>query len=508
MTISTRFFNCVAVSALMVGQAAADVTPEEVWQSWLDLAQSGGQVLTEGARSRQGDSLIVTDLKSETVVPAGGGRIAFSIPQVSLRDMGDGRVEITTAETYTIEGSLEGADGHKQDIDGAVTQSGMKVIVSGTPDAMSFDYQAAALDYMLNMQTPEPKMSKMEVAIKLSDMAGNYLTEPREGGYATGGTAQISGIGVIVKGDVKGDETAGMEPGTIDMNLSYGPTTMEHSTFMPAGATLADFGAALTAGAEVRAKVALGPANYMMNGTDADKGDFTLTGKDTGGLFDFDMADGRFSYDVQGNGLAMSVSTPELPFPMEFGMEKMGLQLAMPVAKTEELVPYSFGMDVSKLSVSESLWAMGDPMGKLPHDPVSMKIDLDGTATMPVDMFDPESVENADDDENPFAGGDLNIKTVMLEALGASVVADGKLTIPAADAGPDAMPVGEISAKGTGINALLDNLVAIGLVPEDDVMGARMMLALFTQPDGEDGMVSKIEFSEDGGIFANGQRIQ
>ena len=39
-------------------------------------------------------------------------------------------------------------------------------------------------------------------------------------------------------------------------------------------------------------------------------------------------------------------------------------------------------------------------------------------------------------------------------------------------------------------------------------MGVRMMLGLFAVPEGNDGYVSKIEMREDGGLYANGQRLQ
>ena len=55
---------------------------------------------------------------------------------------------------------------------------------------------------------------------------------------------------------------------------------------------------------------------------------------------------------------------------------------------------------------------------------------------------------------------------------------------------------------------IVDKLVAMGLIPEDQAMGARMMMGMFAVPSGEDELTSKIEFKEDGGVYANGQRIQ
>ena len=69
--------------------------------------------------------------------------------------------------------------------------------------------------------------------------------------------------------------------------------------------------------------------------------------------------------------------------------------------------------------------------------------------------------------------------------------------------------VGALDLSLVGGVALLDKLVAMGLVPQDQAMGARMMMGLFTVPgEGEDSLTSRIEFTEEGGILANGQQIK
>ena len=61
-----------------------------------------------------------------------------------------------------------------------------------------------------------------------------------------------------------------------------------------------------------------------------------------------------------------------------------------------------------------------------------------------------------------------------------------------------------------GANGLMDKLVVMGLLPQEQAMGARMMLGLFAKPgDGPDSLVSKIEVDgATGGISANGQQLQ
>ena len=55
----------------------------------------------------------------------------------------------------------------------------------------------------------------------------------------------------------------------------------------------------------------------------------------------------------------------------------------------------------------------------------------------------------------------------------------------------------------------MDTLVSSGLLPVQMAMGARMMMGMFAVPaEGEDTLKSKLEFTRDGQILANGQRIK
>ena len=55
----------------------------------------------------------------------------------------------------------------------------------------------------------------------------------------------------------------------------------------------------------------------------------------------------------------------------------------------------------------------------------------------------------------------------------------------------------------------MENLVKLGFVPQEQVLGARMMLGLFARPGDEpDELVSEIAITEDGQVLANGQRLR
>ena len=70
-------------------------------------------------------------------------------------------------------------------------------------------------------------------------------------------------------------------------------------------------------------------------------------------------------------------------------------------------------------------------------------------------------------------------------------------------------PQGELKVEVSGINGVIDKMIEMGFVQEQDAMGARMMLGMFTVPGSEpDTASSVIEVNEQGHVLANGQRIK
>ena len=71
-----------------------------------------------------------------------------------------------------------------------------------------------------------------------------------------------------------------------------------------------------------------------------------------------------------------------------------------------------------------------------------------------------------------------------------------------------ARPEGKVTVNLNGANALMDNLVAMGLIPEGDLMMPRMMMGMFATPVGDDMLETVLEVNDQGHVLANGQRLQ
>lgn len=101
---------------------------------------------------------------------------------------------------------------------------------------------------------------------------------------------------------------------------------------------------------------------------------------------------------------------------------------------------------------------------------------------------------------------------MLVSLVGAKLTGDADFTFDNSNTEEfDGLPApsGVANLQLVGANALIDKLIDMGLLQESDAMGARMMMGLMAVPGDEpDTLNSKIEFTEDGQILANGQRIK
>jgi hypothetical protein len=162
-------------------------------------------------------------------------------------------------------------------------------------------------------------------------------------------------------------------------------------------------------------------------------------------------------------------------------------------------------MKLSQFSVSEEAWALFDPTGALKRDPADLAIDISGKTKL--DVIAMAQADEAGTEPPVPAPESLNINELMLKVAGAALTGTGAFTFDNSMGVP--MPLGEANVTVTGANALIDGLIATGLLAEEDAMGARMMMGAFMSPGANpDELTSKIEAKAGGEIYVNGQRVQ
>jgi len=485
----------LTVAAALAGAPAlADVTAEQVWQAWVDYSADMGQEVTTGGQEMSGDTLVITD-----AVFSGSqdeADFTLTIPEIRLRETG-GMVEVTTSSEVPMSVTGTGEAGEAVDMSMLVRHLGMVTVVSGTPEEMTYRFNAQEIGFEMGDMMVEGEPIDLSFAITARDAVGQYqMTE----GDLRNITSTLSAAGA----DYSLSATDPEEGGTLNLEGQISDITGESVMSMPQDMNPDDMPAALAAGFSATGGFRYGAGQTKMDF--ADEGE-TVTAdiKGTGGVFDVSLSRDGLVYEVGGTGTEVMIQSSSLPFPVNASLAESGFSFTMPMAKGQN-APIGVGLRLVDLSVSEQIWAMIDPTGQLPHDPATLIVELAGRVNMFHDLTDPAIEEM---DEPPGEIESLDLEALQVKIAGAELTGQGGLTFDNSDMSMGfPKPQGSVDLTLTGANALMDKLVAMGLLPEDQVMGARMMMGLFAVPTGEDSLASKIEFREDGGIYANGQRIQ
>jgi hypothetical protein len=197
--------------------------------------------------------------------------------------------------------------------------------------------------------------------------------------------------------------------------------------------------------------------------------------------------------------------------PIELSLAQYGINFQMPTAATGESSDFAIGFDLIDLSIGDTIWSLFDAGNVLPRDPATIQLAMSGKAKALFDMFDPDQQDAMNDAESPYELESVTLDVLNVDAVGAKLTGDGAFTFDNSDMqsfAPLPRPEGEASIEITGFNKLLDNLVAMGLVPEQDVMGARMMVGMFARSTGDDQMETSVEVLPNGQVNVNGNRVR
>lgn len=488
------------ISTTIAGTAWADVTPEEVWASWQALTERMGYTLAAESETRDGNMLTLTGITSEITMPEGD--MVATIGEVTMTDRGDGTVGISISEDYTLSMAMDPASGAAVDFDIAVTQSNLSMIASGTPDAIDYDYSADSLGVAMGPVEADGEAVPVDMKMDFGNVVGDYRTSGGDVPEITSNMTADTMSLVMAVSDPDGN-------GALNMNVQIADIAALSEGALPMLGNMTDLSKMVAAGLVSKGGMTHGAATYDISFADGSDS-FDLAATADGGRLDFGLSGDGIDYAVGATGLDVTMSGSEIPFPqITFAAGETLTRFAFPVVPSDEATPFATELRFVDFSIGEQIWAMIDPAGVLPRDPATVVLDLSGMLRLTEDIF----AADAPPPMGPPGEVDaLELNALEVSVAGASLTGSGSIDVDNTQPGmAPGMPkaVGAIDLQLVGGNGLIDKLVQMGLLPEDQAMGARMMMGLFARPgDGADTLVSKIEITEDGGILANGQRIQ
>lgn len=497
-------FGLISRASLMVGllggtQAVADVTAQDVWDNWKDQMDVYGEGLVIGNETMSGDTLTVDSLTMSMSDP--DVSIQSEMGPITFTELGNGTVSVDFPDSYPMTIDADGME-----ILLTVSQSNASIIASGTPEAISYDLTADSYAITLESMGEEfANEGTIEAGeLVMSDITGNYVVRTdnlQRIDYALNVGAinfnldlrETGGDGVILAKIDMADLVAAAK---IAMPLDFDPDAPE---------TMFVNGFSMEGG------YTLGSSNYAIDiNVDGEAAQGTASVGQVGLEIGMDI-DG-IHYAGQSKDIAINAFFPnELPFPVEASLSEYALNIDVPLSQGDAPRDFAAGIALRDLAVSEGIWSMLDPTSALPHDPATVALDLTGKVNLFFDLLDPAQQQAAAMAEVPGEIHELTLNDLTVQIAGAEVLGTGAMTFDNADMQTYPgmpRPDGSVDLRINGINGLIDKLIQMGLIPEDEAMMPRMMLGMFATPVGDDQLESRIEFTPEGQILANGQRLK
>ena len=506
-----------ALALGLAGPAAAELTAAGTWQDFQDFYALADLDVTAESQSDANGTLTLTGVTLDDTVTEDGLDVTFRIPSMTFAEQPDGTVRVTLAPEGTALMVFTGEDGAPDTaLTFALAMPDFAATVTEAGESLRYDYDAPRLAMTLEEATRGDEPAPIDVSVALEALTGTYETVPAaaEGAPRTvSGTASAGALRFEMEAedmDTPEAQANGHSAAKVGIALQDVETTSTLS--LPEGATMADTAAALAAGYAAEGRLAYGRADIAL-ANQAPEGDADIVAGIDGGELNFALEQDALRYGALSEGVTLRVAGDAVPVPqVEISAARIGNEIAIPVTASEAPQPFSIASEIEDLSIDDALWQMLDPQEALPREPIDLTLNLSGNAVLDQGAFDEPATGAEGEDEGPIPGGlaDLDID-FALSALGARITADGALTFDSEDLttypGMPA-PTGTVEISAAGIDALIDALVKVGVIPEDQTSGARLMLGLFARADGAGGYAAEIEFGPGGAVTANGQRLR
>jgi hypothetical protein len=384
---------------------------------------------------------------------------------------------------------------------------GLRMVASATDAAISYDYSADALVMGVEEFTIDSEPMDLTFDMVLRGLAGRYTISSDDTLSIDSSTRAAS-----VTLDISAKEPEGGGDGSFDLSLSIEDFD---STSTGTRLELADpadpmwIMSAIPQGFSLSGTFSNGPAEFSFELVE--RGERTyVAGSTQGGSASVELTGERVGYSLSSTGTTYAMAGPDMPIP-EVGLsfDEMAIAFSLPAAATDSPQPMSALVRMVGLAVDEALWSMIDAAGRVPHTPATLIVDIVGQARLTYGLFDPRSMMG---DQLPGELHALHLRELRASVAGAELTGSGAFIFDNSDTVTfDGLPrpMGEVDLRLVGGNALIENLVALGLLPDDQAQAAQMALMFFARPgDGPDTLESRIEITPDGGILANGQPVQ
>lgn len=503
--MSFVFRSIAAGTALLTfsNAVSAELSAEDVWADWTSYVQSFGYGIT-GQANATNTGLTIAGVTLTLADPDTPGGAVISMDQIVMTENADGTVSIDLPTLMPMEIAIPTETGVADRISMDYRQTGLEIIASGTAEALQYEYSAdnvtlAATGFEMDGQLLPADSNQIQV--ELDTIAGTSSAAADSLRRYTQNVT-VSAVRYTRK---TSDPVSGA---TSDMTGQWQNVVFDGESALPLRQIEAqNMDALLAAGLSVAGTFTYSAnASTVALSTPEETEEVSIVSGS--GEFGVALAQDGVAYEVMQRDTTVQATIPQMPLPLNFDIEETSLNISLPVRRSETSENFAFGFEFAGFSMADTLWDMFDPGQQMPRGPATVALDLTGKAKLLFNLLDPTAVAEIGQQDAPAELEAVNINRLEIDLSGANLSGTGAFEFENV-AGAPPKPIGSIDLSLVGGNRLLDRLVASGLLPEDQAMGARMMMGLLAVPgDAPDTLNSKLEINAEGHVLANGQRIQ
>ncbi|WP_428546951.1 hypothetical protein [Profundibacter sp.] len=514
MTPISRLFTSTALATLIAVPATAEISANDVWNGFTTFYNAFG-LKVDATKTQSGNRLTISNLKLSATLPFELGSFILTTTGLDLVENTDGTVDIIAPESLPLAIAVTLPDDVfvTTTVDYRITD--YQAQAAGDPDNFTVTYQLGRADMELGgLSITGPKAKDLDFdgnfTLAARDMSGKTI-------FTTGDllvVTQDSRMGALVaNGSFTGKNA---RKGDMETTMSMTVSNMQRSSVITVPATGIDLmnlptqlrdGMSFQYASTVRQQVT--SQRVTVNGNLVSDQSTTVGNASSAVGLSKDGA----RLETQADDYDIDYTMPELPFPIRISASRIIGNFAGPLLKSDEEQKFTYMFDLNNLTIADDLWNQFDPDAVLPHEPGRFLLDLSGSIRLFEDLLDFNAMRDAIENGNKVAElTSLTLNGMDIKAAGAQLTGTGAFTFDNSDMttfqGLPA-PSGTASFQMSGLNALMDNLIKMGLLENDAAFGMRMGLGLFTMAgDGDDTLISDIEVKPDGQILANGKRIK
>lgn len=479
---AARLSMALAVLLAFAAPVRAELSAARLWEFWRTGAAVAGQSISAEREEPGQGSLVLHDLR--TSVARADAASETLIAWMRLDEMSDGSVRVTLAEEARVESRFRDAAGHEGVLAMRLSQNGTEIVVRETE---------AGLEQVLHSERLALGDLVLTLAGEPQDIAFGLVAE----GLTTRQTLRLQPDAPLMS---RGTATAHRLTLTLDtapqaepevrVSLDAALDAPEWSFDLRAENAAQAFSGVPGAGAALGFDLSYGQFSVeLVSGTIApttaelvaEVGQLSLTTGQESGV----------AFEMRADAARANVAGPGVPLgQVSVTAADSLLRIEMPQVAAGMATPFDLALTMARLMPGPEHLAPGSAAAKLAEGGAQAELvltgRLSGMAGAPPPMLEA-----------------LNLDWLRISFADAVLRGSGAVTL--GDGAGAAPPEGGLTFTIDGGDALLQALHGAGVIADNQIMGLRMMMAMFTLPgDTPDSAVVTLAFSPEGRILLNG----